>query len=118
MRSLSAIERGEWAEDLAAQHLLANGLKPVQRNHRCRWGEIDLIMRDRQTLVFVEVRFRSRANYGNGAQSVDARKQCKLINAAEHYLQSHATLRDVPCRFDVVSVSKNNSQWIKDAFQA
>ena len=82
-------ERGRWAEDLAAERLTANGLEPVQRNYRCKWGEIDLVMRDQQTLVFVEVRFRKSGDYGDGAQSVDAHKQHKLISSAEHYLQTH-----------------------------
>lgn len=111
-------ERGRWAEDLAAERLSADGLEPVQRNYRCKWGEIDLVMRDQQTLVFVEVRFRKPGNYGDGAQSVDARKQHKLISTAEHYLQTHSDLQDTPCRFDVVSVSPKDVTWIKDAFHA
>ena len=111
-------ERGRWAEDLAAEHLTTDGLEPVQRNYRCKWGEIDLIMRDQQTLVFVEVRFRNRGDYGSGAESVDARKQHKLISSAEHFLQAHSNLQDTPCRFDVVSVSPEDVRWIKDAFHA
>lgn len=111
-------ERGRWAENLAAERLTASGLEPVQRNYRCKWGEIDLVMRDQQTLVFVEVRFRKSGVYGDGAQSVDARKQHKLISSAEHYLQTHANLQDTPCRFDVVSVSPKEVSWIKDAFHA
>ena len=114
----TTMERGQWAEDLAAQRLATDGLQPVQRNYRCRWGEIDLIMRDQQTLVFVEVRFRSRGDYGSGADSVDTRKQQKLIATAEHYLQTHSKLQHVPCRFDVISVSPKEVRWIKDAFYA
>jgi len=96
MSSPSTTERGQWAENLAAQNLTAQGLKPIQRNYRYRWGEIDLIMRDRQTLVFVQVRFRAGGINRSAAQSVDTRKQHKLINTAEHYLQSQPGLRDPP----------------------
>ena len=111
-------ERGRWAEDLAAERLTANGLEPVQRNYWSKWEEIDLVMRDQQTLVFVEVSFRKSGDYGDRAQSVDARKQHKLISNAVHYFQSHANLQHTPCRFDIVSVSSKEVSWIKDAFHA
>ena len=116
MRAVAG-ERGRWAEDLATKHLTTDGLEALQRNYRCRWGEIDLIMRDQQTLVFVEVRFRSRDDYGDAAESVDAYKQRKLVSTAEHFLQAHSNFQDKPCRFDVVSVSPNTVRWIKVAFQ-
>ena len=111
-------ERGRWAEDLAAERLTANGLEPVQRNCWCNWEEIDLVMQVQQTLVFVEFRFRKSGDYGDGAQSVDARKQHKLISSAAHYLQTHANLQHTPCRFDIVSVSPKEVSWVKDAFHA
>ena len=111
-------DRGRWAEDLAANHLTTDGLKPLHRNYRCKWGEIYLIMCDQETLVFMEVRFRNRTDYGNAAESVDTRKQHKLIATAEHFLQTHSNLQDVPCRFDVFSLSPKDVRWIKDAFHA
>ena len=75
-------------------------------------------MQDQHTLVFVEVRFRNRSDYGDAAESVDAHKQHKLIATAEHFLQAHSNLQDKPCRFDVVSVSPEAVRWIKDAFHA
>jgi putative endonuclease len=118
---VSTVERGAWAEDLACRHLLDQGLKLVTRNYRCRHGEIDLVMRDATTIAFVEVRLRSRSDFGSGAESVDARKQARLLSSAEHYLQRHATLQ-ADCRFDVVSIlgRGNNHQleWIRNAFTA
>jgi len=117
----SAVARGAWAEDLACQHLLAQGLRLVTRNYRCRHGEIDLVMRDAATIAFVEVRLRSRTDFGSGAESVDARKQARLLSSAEHYLQRYATLL-ADCRFDVVSIRRSGNghqlEWIRHAFTA
>jgi putative endonuclease len=115
------VKRGARAEDLACRHLIEHGLRLVTRNYRCRHGEIDLVMRDGNTIAFVEVRLRNRTDYGTGAESVDARKQARLLSCAEHYLQRHATLL-ARCRFDVVSILQcNNAQklkWIRNAFNA
>jgi len=115
------MERGAWAEDLACRHLLDRGLRLVTRNYRCRHGEIDLVMEDESVIAFIEVRFRSRTDYGSGAESVDARKQAHILSSAEHYLQRHATIL-APCRFDVVSIRKNGNthelEWIRNAFNA
>ena len=113
--------RGAWAEDLACRHLIDKGLRLLQRNYRCRHGEIDLVMREGRTIIFVEVRLRSRTDYGSGAESVDTRKQARIFSSAEHYLQRHATLV-AKCRFDVVSILKIGGtyelDWIKNAFDA
>ena len=88
--------RGAQAEQLAAQFLQCQGLKLVQRNYRCRYGEIDLILHDGNTLVFAEVRLRSRNDFGGAAASINAAKQAKLVRTAQHYL---ATLAQIPpCR--------------------
>ncbi len=117
----STVERGAWAEDLACRHLLDQGLRLITRNYRCRYGEIDLVMRDAATIAFVEVRLRSRTDFGSGAESVDARKQARLLSSAEHYLQRHATLL-ADCRFDVVSIRRSGNsyqlEWIRNAFTA
>ncbi len=102
-------------------HLMSNGLTIRARNYRCKRGEIDLIMIDGDTLVFVEVRYRSNPGYGNGAQSIDRRKRGRIIATAQHYLLRHDRLEQYPCRFDVISVSTRERRptvdWIKNAFE-
>ena len=114
-----ARESGEQAEELACRYLQTQGLRLVTRNHRCRRGEIDLIMEDGESLVFVEVRYRASARFGSAAESVDARKRTRLIAAAGHFLQQQR--RNRPCRFDVVAISgaaEPDLQWITNAFEA
>ncbi|MDR2196006.1 MAG: YraN family protein [Gallionellaceae bacterium] len=107
--------RGEQAEQIAAEYLQRQGLAIVERNYRCRYGEIDLILRDGDTLVFAEVRLRSSGSFGGAAVSIDAAKQARLIRAAEHYLATQPRLP--PCRFDAVLLSSlNDIEWIKNAF--
>ena len=94
---------GADGEDRAARHLEQAGLRVVARNFRSRFGEIDLIARDRDTLVFVEVRARSRADFGGAAESITAAKRERLRMTAQIYL---SRLPDLPpCRFDVVLLS-------------
>jgi len=108
--------RGQAAEQHAAAFLATRGLVEVQRNYRVRGGEIDLIMRDREHLVFVEVRYRSRSDFGGAAASVTPTKQARLALAAQHYLQRSGS--QAPCRFDVVALQADQPpQWIRDAFQ-
>ena len=107
---------GARAEQLAEDFLLRRGLVMVQRNFRCRMGEIDLILRDRDTLVFVEVRLRSRDAFGGAAASVTPAKQARIVAAARHFL---AGKRERACRFDVVLLERlapDAIEWIKDAF--
>ena len=110
---------GAQAEQWAAQYLLQQGLKPVAKNYRGRFGEVDLIMQDGATLVFIEVRLRRNADFGGAAASIDARKQQRVIRTAQQYL---ANLERIPpCRFDAVlmdDVQGNNLQWLKNAFEA
>jgi len=106
---------GHAAESRAEAFLKAHGLTLVARNWRCRFGEIDLIMQDGATLVFVEVRLRSRSDFGGAAASVTTAKQRKLLTAARQYLSTLKMLP--PCRFDVVALSGNAPpEWIKNAF--
>lgn len=111
-------QRGQAAEEQACRHLQQQGLTLIERNYRCRLGEIDLVMRDGASTVFVEVRYRSNPGFGGGAASVDGRKQSKLIAAASHYLQQHPALAQQPARFDVVAIAPTALEWIRDAFQA
>lgn len=113
------IKRGMLAEQQAAQYLQQQGLKLLQSNYRCRFGEIDLIMQEGDTHVFVEVRLRSCAAFGGAAASIDARKQAKLLKTAQFYLSGFK--RIPPCRFDAVLMQSTNLQqieWVKSAFTA
>ena len=109
-------QRGENAERSAEVHLHAQGLQAVERNYRCRMGEIDLVMKHADTLVFVEVRYRKHAGYGSAVESVTAAKQRKLRLAAQHYIQAHRIGESCPQRFDVVGVSPTGIEWIENAF--
>ena len=112
--------RGKQAEDLACRYLQGQGLQLLHRNYRSKRGEIDLILQDTDSLVFVEVRYRQQPGFGSGAESVDARKQSKLVACARYFLQTHANSASQPCRFDVVSVNgaSNDIDWIQNAFSA
>jgi putative endonuclease len=108
---------GREAEHLAQKLLARQGLTAVASNYRCRGGEIDLIMRDGDSLVFIEVRYRSRDDFGGALSSVDRRKQERLILAARHYLAGSGW--SGPCRFDVVAIGgRSGAEWIRDAFSA
>lgn len=117
---ISPLKRGNQAETEALGYLQNFGLVVVERNYRCRRGEIDLIMDDGETLVFVEVRYRNNSRYGSAMESVDVYKQSRLIACASHYLAS----KDInkPARFDVVAMTHEKGepriQWMKDAFQS
>lgn len=106
---------GKKAEDVACSFLQRNGLSLQQRNYHCRYGEIDLIMQDSDTLVFVEVRYRRSTKFGSAAESIDTRKQQKLVFTANHYLQKNPT--QLSTRFDVVALSPHQEpEWITNAF--
>lgn len=107
---------GAQAEALACAHLEQAGLTLVTRNYRCPQGEIDLVMNEREVLVFVEVRYRRSSAFGTPAETVDRRKQARLRAAAGHYLIKHAV--DCVCRFDVVAISGDllRVEWLRDAF--
>lgn len=111
--------RGDRAEQTAAEFLRSRGLKVIQQNYRCRFGEIDLILQDGATLVFAEVRMRSRDDFGGAAASITMGKQARLVHAARHYL---ASLGHVPpCRFDAVllrDAEGKDIEWLKNAFGA
>lgn len=113
-------QRGASWERVAETFLRKQGLKPLERNYACKSGEIDLIMKDRDMLVFVEVRFRRRTNHGSGMETVGKVKQRRLISAARLFLSSGPRLAEMPCRFDVVSVTGEAGHprfdWIRNAF--
>lgn len=115
--------RGQAAERTAHSYLTQRGLQMLTRNYLCAAGEIDLIMRDGDDLVFVEVRYRKSSLFGGSAETVTPAKQRKLIKAALDYLQHHKlNVHTTPCRFDVVAIlsqptGRMEVEWIKDAFQ-
>ena len=115
----SRVAQGTAAEELARRYLETRGLTLVARNFRCRVGELDLIMRDGDQLVFVEVRSRRHDRFGTPAESVTRTKQQRLLRAAAVYLQRQHL--DLPCRFDVLASlhpdSEPQMEWIRDAFQ-
>lgn len=104
---------GQAGEDAALACLQQRGLTLVERNFRCKGGEIDLIMQDGDALVFVEVRKRADRLHGGAAASITPAKQKRLIVAAQHYLQRY---RMPPaCRFDVVAIDGDKTEWLKNA---
>ena len=110
---------GRSAEALALQHLSDSGLRLLERNWSCRSGELDLVMLDGDTVVFVEVRYRKHAAWGGALESVDARKRQRLILAAELFLQRESRWGRQPCRFDVVAIGPGDTglNWLRNAFE-
>lgn len=110
---------GAVAEQAAAHFLQQQGLRLIQANYRCRYGEIDLVLKDGNTLVFAEVRMRSGNGFGGAAASIDARKQARLIHTAQHFLSSLPSTP--PCRFDALLMATPDGasgiEWIKNAFE-
>lgn len=115
----TAAHMGRLAEDLAQDYLTARGLSPVMRNYRTRRGELDLIMRDRDVVVFVEVRYRGAGALVGGLDSIDRHKQGRLVAAAQHFLQQYPAEAQRPCRFDVIAITPagegNHVEWISNA---
>jgi len=108
--------RGDAAED-AARHLLeGEGLRTLARNVNYRFGEIDLVMRDGEFVVFVEVRYRNDDRFGGGLASVDRRKCRRIALAARAWLARNPALADAPCRFDIVACSPEGMDWHQAAF--
>jgi putative endonuclease len=109
---------GEKAELLALNFLLEKGLSLRAKNYYCRLGEIDLIMKENDTLVFIEVRARKSDWFGGASQSVDRKKQGHIINSAKYYLAMNSHHDNIPCRIDVVTVNGGDNpeiHWIKNA---
>lgn len=111
---------GLLGEELALEYLLAHGLKLLERNYRCKVGELDLVMLDGTTLALIEVRCRRSNDYGGAAASVTWDKQRRLVRAAEHLLMKRAALKRYPARFDVIAITAGGADakvdWIKRAF--
>jgi|SRR5690554_1950494 len=112
---------GKSAEHYALRFLLDRGLRLVERNWHCRFGELDLVMQDRDSLVFVEVRLRNHPQV-SAMESVDLHKQKKLIASAQAFLQANQQWQSHDCRFDVLAGSKTGNDfsfdWLQNAFDA
>ena len=117
--TLSRIFFGKRGEDEAAKYLERRGYKVLTKNYRCRLGEIDIVARDGDTIVFVEVKTRGGSDFGEGVESVDVRKQRRIIAVSEVYL-SENDIHDMAVRYDVVSIGRKGDglivELIKDAF--
>ncbi len=106
------------AEKLALSFLISRGLKLLTQNYHCKFGEIDLVMKEEKTLVFIEVRLRSNHQFGGAGVSITKQKQQKLILTAQHYLQQHGNCQ---CRFDAILMTQADEgciEWIRNAFDA
>lgn len=113
---------GEQLETIALRYLEASGLRLICRNFQCKLGEIDLIMHDARMLVFIEVRYRRSERFGRAAETVDRRKQRKLVRTAQVYLNMQRVSQHKPCRFDILGITLDSStgdyhfDWILNAF--
>jgi len=121
MQSGTRQTAGREAEAFALRHLQEQGLRLITQNWTCRRGELDLVMLDGDTVVFVEVRYRRHSGWGGALESVDFRKQEKLILAAQSFLQKEAQWANAPCRFDVVAINGDPGaapalNWLQNAF--
>ena len=115
------IRKGMRFEKQARDYLCAQGLRLLRSNYHCRFGEIDLIMQDKDQLCFIEVRYRADSGFGGPAESVDWAKCRKLVLTADHFLSRHPDYQDWHCRFDVVTISGKlvpRVRWLIDAFSA
>ncbi len=118
MAPAAHLEHGKEAELLARRHLEQQGLRLLAQNWSCKRGELDLVMLDGDTVVFVEVRYRKNTQWGGALDSIDGRKRQKLIFAAQYFLQRESRWADSPCRFDVVAIDSSLDQlnWMQNAF--
>ena len=114
---LTSVKIGAKYEQLACEYLKQQGLQHKQSNYRCKMGEIDLVMLDGDTIVFVEVKYRKTAQFGHSAEMVSKAKLIRLAKTIKHYLQQHQLNEAIsPVRFDVVTIlaSKENIHWLKN----
>lgn len=107
---------GAKQEEKACAFLQSKGLSILERNYYTRQGEIDIIAKDKKTLVFVEVKYRKSISAGLPQEAVDHKKQRRISRTAAHYLSFHRLPFFTPCRFDVIAICKEEILWIPDAF--
>lgn len=116
-------QKGQLAENIAGNYLKQQGLTTVKSNFFSRRGEIDLIMRDNEYLVFIEVRYRKQSNYGHPLETITYSKQQKILKTIQYFLLKHPQLNSLPCRIDAVAISGADGrtgekiEWIKNAIE-
>ncbi len=115
-------QRGRWAEQTALEYLLTKKLKLLDKNFRSPFGEIDLIMQDKDIILFIEVRYRSNNHFYTALESISKKKCERIISTSYQYLSKNRSASQLDCRFDVVTLSGPQKtptiEWIKNAFQA
>ena len=107
---------GTWGEDMAARYLVSRGLEVVDRRYRQKWGEIDLVCRDRETWVFVEVKTRTSLYQPSAIDAVTPRKRQRIARAAMSYMK-WKRLEGSPMRFDLFLIEASRIEWVQDAFE-
>ncbi len=117
-------KKGQAAEDIASRYLQKQGLVSVDSNFFSRCGEIDLIMRDNDYLVFIEVRYRKQTDYGHPLETITYSKQQKILKTVQYFLLKHPEFSSLPCRIDAVAISagkhhyaEENIEWIRNAIE-
>lgn len=117
MPGMNKRQAGNLGEDLAVSYLTRRGYRILERNYRCRQGEVDIVAQDGNCLVFVEVKYRNGNAWGDPAEAVNGAKQKKIYQASRYYLYQHRYTEDQLCRFDVVAVYGDGKvRCVKDAF--
>lgn len=109
-------EKGSFYEKKALQYLQQNGLQLIETNFRTKLGEIDLIMKDREYLVFIEVKYRKSGQFGNSLEAVSLQKQKTICRVSDTYRIKEQISEFTPIRYDVIAVDGNQIQWIRNAF--
>lgn len=109
-------QTGAYYEQLAAEYLKQQGYIIMERNFRCKLGEVDIIALHHNTLVFIEVKYRARADWGQPSDAVNRQKQMRISNVASYYVYTHKQFANHNCRFDVVSIAGNEITLYPNAF--
>ena len=104
-------------EEAASRALTEAGLEILETNYRKRIGEIDIVARDGEYIVFVEVKYRSHKNQGGALWAISAAKQQKIVRVAQWYMAEHGIRVDAPVRFDAVVIDGGNVRHIRNAWQ-
>ncbi|MCM1258047.1 MAG: YraN family protein [Roseburia sp.] len=117
MAAESTRKTGREKEELAEEYLCQQGYKILEKNFFGHFGEIDIIAREGDTLVFAEVKYRKSEKLGNPLEAVDLRKQRKICKTALYYIAKHRVSNDIPCRFDVIGIVGDDITHIKNAFE-
>ena len=108
---------GGWYEKIAADYLKSHGLHIKAMNYRCKLGEIDIVARDGDYLVFIEVKYRIDNKKGDAEEAVGYWKKKTISKIAKYYLMLHYNTTEIACRFDVIAINGNNIRWVKNAFE-